>query len=48
MLDRFVYKCFGFLDDAISFVETYAVKLTSWLWEKRVKILKRKRKNERH
>ena len=44
MIDKMLYKFFGFLDDAFSFVETYAVKLTSWLWEKRVKILKRKRK----
>jgi hypothetical protein len=44
MFDRFMYKILGAIDDFFSFIETYAVKLTSWLWQKRVKILKRKRK----
>jgi len=44
MIDKFIYKFFSLLDDMFSWLETYAVKLNSWLWQKRVKILKRKRK----
>ncbi len=44
MIDRFIYKFCGFLDDSIAFVETYAIKMTEWCWHSRVKILKRKRK----
>jgi len=44
MLDRLIYRFCGFLDDAISFVETYAIKCTEWCWKSRVKILRRKRK----
>jgi len=47
MIDKFLYKFFGFLDSTFSFVETHAVKLTSWLWEKRVKILRKKRKTKK-
>ena len=46
MIDRWIYKFCGFLDDSIAFVETYAIKMTEWCWHSRVKILKRKRKNE--
>ena len=28
MLDRLVYRFFGFLDDAIAFVETGAIRMT--------------------
>ena len=35
---------FAKLDDAISFVETYAIKFTEWCWKSRVKILRKKRK----
>jgi|TARA_Y100000992_G_C20979586_1_gene356629 hypothetical protein len=44
MIDRWIYKFCGFLDDSIAFVETYAIKMTEWCWHSRVKILKRKRK----
>ena len=44
MIDRWIYKFCGFLDDSIAFVETYAIKMTEWCWQSRVKILKRKRK----
>lgn len=44
MIDRFFYKCFAKLDDMLSWVETYSVKFTSWLWQSRVKLLKKKRK----
>jgi len=47
MIDRWIYKFCGFLDDSIAFVETYAIKMTEWCWQSRVKILKRKRKNEK-
>ena len=32
MIDKFLYKFFGSLD-TFSFIETYSVKLTSWLWQ---------------
>jgi hypothetical protein len=44
MIDRWIYKFCGFLDNSIAFVETYAIKMTEWCWQSRVKILKRKRK----
>ena len=44
MIERWIYKFCGFLDDSIAFVETYAIKMTEWCWQSRVKILKRKRK----
>ena len=44
MIDKYIYKFCGFLDDSIAFVETYAIKMTEWCWHSRVKILKRKRK----
>ena len=44
MIDRWIYKFCGFLDNSIAFVETYAIKMTEWCWHSRVKILKRKRK----
>ena len=44
VLDKFLYNFFAKLDDAISFVETYAIKFTEWSWKSRVKILRRKRK----
>ena len=47
MIDRWIYKFCGFLDNSIAFVETYAIKMTEWCWQSRVKILKRKRKNEK-
>jgi len=44
MLDKFLYNFFGKLDDAISFVETYIIKMTEWCWHTRVKLLKKRRK----
>ena len=46
MIDKFLYKFFSFLDDAISFVETYLLKITNWIWHTRVKLLKKKRKKK--
>ena len=46
VLDRFIYNCFAKLDDAISFVETYIIKMTEWCWHTRVKLLKKKRKKK--
>ena len=42
VLDRFIYNCFAKLDDAISFVETYIIKMTEWCWQTRVKLLNKK------
>ena len=42
MLDRFIYNCFAKLDDAVSFVETYIIKMTEWCWHTRVKLLNKK------
>jgi len=47
MLDRFIYNCFAKLDDAVSFVETYVIKMSEWCWSTRVKILRRKRKKRK-
>ena len=44
MIDKFLYNFFSSIDTFFSKIETYAVKLTSWLWQTRVKLLKRKRK----
>ena len=44
VLDRFIYNCFAKLDDAVSFAETYIIKMTEWCWHTRVKILKRRKK----
>ena len=46
MIDRFIYNCFSKLDDMLSWVETNSVKLTSWLWQSRVKLLRKKRKRK--
>jgi len=43
MIDKFFYSLFGKLDNTISFIETYAIKLTEWCWHSRVKILRKKR-----
>ena len=45
MLDRFIYNCFAKLDDAVSFAETYIIKITEWCWNTRVKLLNKRRKN---
>ena len=46
MIDKWIYKFFCALDDMISWIETYSVKLTTWLWQSRVKLLKKKRKRK--
>ena len=46
MLDNFIYKFCGFLDDAVSFVETRIIKMTEWCWSTRVKLLNKRRKND--
>jgi hypothetical protein len=45
MFDRFMYKLLGSIDDLFSAIETYSVKFTSWLWSKRVILLRKRRKN---
>jgi hypothetical protein len=46
MLDRWLYNFFGKMDNVISSIETYAIKLTEWCWQSRVKLLKKKRKKK--
>jgi len=47
MLDRFIYRFCGLIDDSVAFVETYAIKLVEWCWHSRVNILhKRRKKND--
>jgi hypothetical protein len=46
MIDKFLYKFFCWLDDAISFVETYVLKFSNWIWHFRVKLVKKKRKKK--
>lgn len=43
MLDRFFYGFFSKVDDAVSFVETFIVRMTEWCWQTRVKLLHKKR-----
>jgi hypothetical protein len=47
MIDKFLYNFFGLIDNFFSWIETYSVKLTSWLWQSRVKLLKKKRKSKK-
>ena len=44
MIDRLLYNFFGKLDNVVSFVETYAIKITEWCWHSRVKLLNKRRK----
>jgi hypothetical protein len=44
MLDRFIYNCFAKLDDAVSFVENYVIKLNELCWSTRVSLLRKKRR----
>jgi hypothetical protein len=46
MIDKFLYKFFSAIDDMFSWLETYSVKFTSWLWNSRVKLLNKKRKRK--
>ena len=39
MIDRWIYKFCGLLDDSVSFVETRVIKVTEWCWHTRVKLL---------
>ena len=45
MFDRFMYKFLGKVDDMFSAIETHAINFTTWLWSKRVILLKKRRKN---
>ena len=45
-LYKFLYKFFSAVDDMFSWLETYSVKFTSWLWNSRVKLLHKKRKRK--
>jgi len=44
VLDKIVYRFFGFLDNAISFIETGVIKITEWCWHSRVNLLNKRRK----
>mgnify|MGYP003652705250 FL=1 len=46
MIDRFLYSFFGGMDNIISKIETYSVKLTSWCWQSRVNLLNKKRRKK--
>ena len=48
MIDKFIYKFFSLLDEMFSWLETYSVKFTSWLWNSRVKLLHKKRKTKQN
>ena len=48
MVDNFFYKLCGVVDDLFSWLETYSIKFTTWLWHSRVNILRKRRKNARH
>ncbi len=48
MIDKFLYKFFGSLDTFFSVIETYSVKLTSWLWEQRAKLVRKKRRVQKN
>ena len=43
MLDRFMYKFFEGIDNFFSKLETVAINITTWLWQQRVKLLRKKR-----
>ena len=43
-MDKIIYNLFCAIDNTISKIETYSIKLTEWCWQSRVKILKKKRK----
>ena len=46
MIDKFIYKFLGCVDNFFSWLETYSIKLTTWLWQLRVKLLDKKRKTK--
>jgi len=43
MLDKFLYKFFEGIDNFFSKLETIAINISTWIWFKRVKILRKKR-----
>jgi hypothetical protein len=44
MLDKFLYKFFGSVDNIFSYLESYSIRLTEYFWHTRVKLLKKKRR----
>ena len=46
MIDRWIYKFCGFLDNSIAFVETGVIKMVEWCWHSRVKLLNKRRKRK--
>ena len=44
MLDNFIYRFCGWIDDGVAKVETYAIKLVEWCWHSRVNLLNKRRK----
>ena len=46
MIDKIIYKFLGYVDNLFSWLETYSIKLTTWLWQSRVKLLDKKRKRK--
>ena len=46
MIDKFLLKFFGGLDHLFSWLETYSIKFTTWLWRSRVNLLNKKRKRK--
>lgn len=47
MLDKFFYNFFGAVDNAVAWLETFIVKLSSWCWTTRKNLLKKRRKIKR-
>ena len=46
MLDNFIYRFCGWIDDGVAKIETYAIKLVEWCWHSRVNILHKKRRKK--
>jgi len=46
MLDNFIYRFCGWIDDGVAKIETYAIKLVEWCWHSRVNLLHKKRRNK--
>ena len=44
MIDNFIYRFCGLIDDGVAKIETYAIKLVEWCWHSRVNLLKKRRK----
>jgi len=47
MLDKWLYNFFSLIDEFFSKVEKYAVAFVSWLWQQRLKLLRKKRRHKR-